>query len=104
MGVTVVFLDTPDSCSDIVMGVGETSYGGMLCYIFLLFALPWCFAHGLEANQSALLTVDASPQSGQKIPDTLFGIFFEVSNSFACIFFSIWPHDKSGKCVLGSGN
>ncbi|CAL9148762.1 unnamed protein product [Musa hybrid cultivar] len=69
-----------DSCSDIVMGVGETSYGGMLCYIFLLFALPWCFAHGLEANQSALLTVDASPQSGQKIPDTLFGIFFEEIN------------------------
>ncbi|URE38664.1 Alpha-L-arabinofuranosidase C-terminus family protein [Musa troglodytarum] len=67
-----------DSCSDIVMGVGETSYGGMLCSIFLLFALPWCFAHGLEANQSALLTVDASPQSGQKVPDTLFGIFFEL--------------------------
>lgn len=32
----------------------------------------------LKANKTATLTVDASSQSGRKIPDTLFGIFFEV--------------------------
>lgn len=32
----------------------------------------------LKANKSATLSVDASPQSGRKIAETLFGIFFEV--------------------------
>ncbi|KAF3327213.1 alpha-L-arabinofuranosidase 1-like protein [Carex littledalei] len=34
----------------------------------------------LKANKTATLTVDASSQSGRKIPDTLFGIFFEEIN------------------------
>ncbi|KAJ4780281.1 alpha-L-arabinofuranosidase 1 [Rhynchospora pubera] len=34
----------------------------------------------LKANKSATLSVDASSQSGRKIPDTLFGIFFEEIN------------------------
>ncbi|THU70377.1 hypothetical protein C4D60_Mb08t24340 [Musa balbisiana] len=87
------------------MGVGETSYGGMLLSIFLLFALPWCFAHGLEANQSALLTVDASPQSGQKIPDTLFGIFFETdkaNHEFRQV--DVWVRIMEGRVGVGSGS
>ncbi|KAG6481104.1 hypothetical protein ZIOFF_057696 [Zingiber officinale] len=35
---------------------------------------------GCLANLSALLTIDASPQSGHIIPETLFGIFFEEIN------------------------
>jgi alpha-L-arabinofuranosidase len=42
-------------------------------------------ACGLLANKSAILAVDASAQSGRKIPDTLFGIFFEVN----CIDFKL---------------
>ncbi|WOL17114.1 alpha-L-arabinofuranosidase 1 [Canna indica] len=58
----------------------QWTYSAVLCATFLLFAAPQCFAHRLEANRSAVLMIDASPQSGRKIPDTLFGIFFEEIN------------------------
>lgn len=48
----------------------------LLVYLFLCFACQ-CFAIGVDADNSILL-VDASKASGQPIPDTLFGIFFEV--------------------------
>ncbi|XP_042424852.1 alpha-L-arabinofuranosidase 1-like [Zingiber officinale] len=62
------------------MGLGGTSRGASLCIVILLFVAPHCFTHTLEANLSALLTIDASPQSGHIIPETLFGIFFEEIN------------------------
>lgn len=41
--------------------------------------------HGLVSSDSVIapasLTVDASPGKERKIPDTLFGIFFEVNIS-----------------------
>jgi alpha-N-arabinofuranosidase len=50
----------------------------LLCFLFLLCLGCKCLASELEATQTATLTVDASPQLARKIPDTLFGIFFEV--------------------------
>lgn len=47
--------------------------------IFLIFISTKYGACDLEANKSAILAVDALAQSGRKIPDTLFGIFFEVN-------------------------
>jgi hypothetical protein len=49
--------------------------------IYALFVICITTNYGacdLMANKSATLVVDASSQSGRKIPATLFGIFFEV--------------------------
>ncbi|KAG6484967.1 hypothetical protein ZIOFF_053492 [Zingiber officinale] len=70
----------PARSREIIMGLGGTSRGASLCIVILLFVAPHCFTHTLEANLSALLTIDASPQSGHIIPETLFGIFFEEIN------------------------
>jgi alpha-L-arabinofuranosidase len=51
----------------------------VLYVIFFLCIGAKYGADGLEANKSAILAVDASSQTGRKIPDTLFGIFFEVN-------------------------
>lgn len=48
--------------------------------VFLMWASYQCCAHKLEAIQSAVLTVDASPQAGRKMSEHLFGIFFEEIN------------------------
>ncbi|CAN4118691.1 unnamed protein product [Withania somnifera] len=45
-----------------------------------LSALCQCSATGLEANQTAVLFVNASEALARKIPDTLFGLFFEEIN------------------------
>lgn len=61
------------------MGVCMGSRRGLLLALFLL--CTWSgVTSGLEANQTAVLRVDASPQSGRKIPDNMFGIFFEEIN------------------------
>lgn len=52
----------------------------LLCAIFVVLDSHQCYARDLEANQTLALLVDASPQSGRKIPDLLFGIFFEEIN------------------------
>ncbi|KAL3357671.1 hypothetical protein AABB24_018070 [Solanum stoloniferum] len=39
-----------------------------------------CFASEIDADQTALLLVNASEASARKMPDTLFGIFFEEIN------------------------
>lgn len=59
---------------------GGGSSGSLLCLVFMLFVVRHCLSQKLEGNLSALLTIDASPQSNHMIPDTLFGIFFEVRN------------------------
>ncbi|XP_072974850.1 alpha-L-arabinofuranosidase 1-like [Typha angustifolia] len=52
-----------------------------LFYSLLLLGTSYkCSAYELEANKSAVLTVDASAQSARTIPDTLFGIFLEEIN------------------------
>ncbi|KAM0953955.1 putative non-reducing end alpha-L-arabinofuranosidase [Dioscorea sansibarensis] len=50
------------------------------CAIFMLyFSSCYCSANWLEANQTATLLVDGSPTT-RKIPDKMFGIFFEEIN------------------------
>ena len=56
----------------------DTVPRAILCFLFLLCLGCKCLASELEATQTATLAVDASPQLARKIPDTLFGIFFEV--------------------------
>ncbi|XP_055808624.1 alpha-L-arabinofuranosidase 1-like [Solanum dulcamara] len=56
-----------------------------LCCILLLalFGISnqyQCSASGIDADQTALLLVNASEASARKMPDTLFGIFFEEIN------------------------
>lgn len=46
--------------------------------LVLLSALHQSSADGLEANQTVSLSVYAAEASAKKIPETLFGIFFEV--------------------------
>uniref|UniRef100_A0A7N0U905 non-reducing end alpha-L-arabinofuranosidase n=1 Tax=Kalanchoe fedtschenkoi TaxID=63787 RepID=A0A7N0U905_KALFE len=49
-----------------------------------LFVAVWCTHHchsfDVYSNETSWLRVDASEGSGRKIPDTLFGIFFEEIN------------------------
>lgn len=50
--------------------------------LYAVFLICISTKHGacdLDGNKSAILAIDASAQSGRKIPDTLFGIFFEVN-------------------------
>ncbi|XP_077241518.1 alpha-L-arabinofuranosidase 1-like [Tasmannia lanceolata] len=63
-----------------MMAVFRASVGALFYVLFVLSVACRGFASGLEANQTAYLMVDASPQSGQPIPKTLFGIFFEEIN------------------------
>ncbi|KAJ0961544.1 hypothetical protein J5N97_001717 [Dioscorea zingiberensis] len=53
----------------------------------MLYVSCHCSANWLEANQTAALLVDASPQSAQKIPDKMFGIFssyvYEINHAGA---------------------
>jgi hypothetical protein len=66
-------------CGEETMGSYKVHYSVILLYFFLgNFFAPQCFAIGVDANQTALLVVNASEASARPIPETLFGIFFEV--------------------------
>lgn len=61
----------------------------LFCAIFMLcFSSCYCSANWLKANQAATLIVDGSPTS-RKIPDTMFGIFFEVHYILVFVFLQI---------------
>jgi hypothetical protein len=60
------------------MGSKEESSGTIFCFLLLFFLGSRCQASEIEATQIATIKVDASPQLARKIPETLFGIFFEV--------------------------
>lgn len=64
------------------MGLRRTT---TCCVLFCALVLVWASyptsARNLGVNQTAFLNVDASPQSAKKMPDYLFGIFFEVSSA-----------------------
>uniref|UniRef100_A0A1D1XEK7 non-reducing end alpha-L-arabinofuranosidase n=1 Tax=Anthurium amnicola TaxID=1678845 RepID=A0A1D1XEK7_9ARAE len=62
------------------MGFSEASSFSLFYVLLELCTLYRCLGFGLEANQTTFLVVDASPQSGRKIPDTMFGISFEEIN------------------------
>nr|CAB3491308.1 unnamed protein product [Digitaria exilis] len=52
-----------------------------ICCLLLLFCLGCkCLASEFEVTQTATVRVDASPELARKIPDTLFGVFFEEIN------------------------
>uniref|UniRef100_A0A8R7UGH5 Uncharacterized protein n=1 Tax=Triticum urartu TaxID=4572 RepID=A0A8R7UGH5_TRIUA len=51
-----------------------------LCFLLLFCVSCKCSASEFEITQVASLGVDASPRLSRKIPDTLFGIFFEEIN------------------------
>ncbi|XP_020258589.1 alpha-L-arabinofuranosidase 1-like [Asparagus officinalis] len=63
-----------------MIGLQRTTSGVLFCALFSISAYCQSFAYDLEVNQTAFLKIDASPQSGRKIPDHLFGIFFEEIN------------------------
>jgi alpha-N-arabinofuranosidase len=46
--------------------------------LVVLCALCWTSSARLVMGQTGQLSVDASPQTARKIPDKMFGIFFEV--------------------------
>lgn len=52
--------------------------------LVLVCALSQILYVGSVVAQTALLSVDASPQNAQVIPGNMFGIFFEVSVMFDC--------------------
>ncbi|KAK3118311.1 hypothetical protein QOZ80_9BG0697120 [Eleusine coracana subsp. coracana] len=52
----------------------------IFCLLLLLFLGSKYLASEIQATQTATLKVDASPQLARKIPETLFGIFFEEIN------------------------
>ncbi|KAL6997830.1 aspartate-semialdehyde dehydrogenase-like protein [Sarracenia purpurea var. burkii] len=55
-------------------------HGAILGFITALWVSYQCSAFEVDANQTALLFVNASEAAGRKIPETLFGIFFEEIN------------------------
>lgn len=62
------------------MGSCKVPYSVLLLYFVIgTFFVSRCFAIGVDANITAQLLVNASDAAGQPIPDTLFGLFFEVS-------------------------
>lgn len=76
------------------MSVRGSSLGVVFYALFILFGSYECSAHALEVNRSAVLSVDASPHSARQIPETLFGIFFEVSlNITNKLRHKRWQHD-----------
>jgi len=77
-------------CEQKTMGLRRTTSCALFYALFLILASYQSSAHNLKANQTAVLTVDASPQSGREISEYLFGIFFEVSvaHMHVCYLFS----------------
>uniref|UniRef100_A0ACD5YI31 Uncharacterized protein n=1 Tax=Avena sativa TaxID=4498 RepID=A0ACD5YI31_AVESA len=64
------------------MGWKEAPCGtrAIFCFLLLFCAGGKCLASEFEVTQEASLSVDASPILARKIPDTLFGMFFEEIN------------------------
>lgn len=61
-------------------GVGNIT---LFCTLILMSGLCGHSAYGFEDIQTAVLSVNASSNSGRKMSDTLFGVFFEVSGSLS---------------------
>ena len=73
----------------IVMGSRKVSYYVLLlCFGIVVVSVCTFFAIGDDTAQPVRLVVNASNASTRQIPETLFGIFFEVGslNCFCCFF------------------
>ncbi|CAD6268778.1 unnamed protein product [Miscanthus lutarioriparius] len=62
------------------MDLKHSSSTAIFCLLLLFCVGCRCWPLEIEATQTATLKVDASPQLARKIPETLFGIFFEEIN------------------------
>jgi hypothetical protein len=62
------------------MAVQRTDAASWLRELVLVYAMCWTVSLGFVAGQTGQLNVDASPQNARKIPDKMFGIFFEEIN------------------------
>ncbi|GJN13887.1 hypothetical protein PR202_gb00642 [Eleusine coracana subsp. coracana] len=62
------------------MGSKEASARTAFCFLLLFCVGSKALTSEIEATQTATLKIDASPQLARKIPETLFGIFFEEIN------------------------
>nr|CAD39867.2 OSJNBb0058J09.4 [Oryza sativa Japonica Group] len=62
------------------MGSKEAFRRIIFCVLLLLCVSCKCLTSEVNTTQLAVLKVDASPQHARKIPETLFGIFFEEIN------------------------
>lgn len=58
----------------------RTDAASWLRELVLVYAMCWTVSLGFVAGQTGQLNVDASPQNARKIPDKMFGIFFEEIN------------------------
>ncbi|KAL5197437.1 hypothetical protein ABZP36_000949 [Zizania latifolia] len=62
------------------MAMQRAQAGSCLHALVLVYSLCWVFSVGFVVGQTGQLSVDASPQNASKIPDKMFGIFFEEIN------------------------
>ncbi|KAK6147804.1 hypothetical protein DH2020_018716 [Rehmannia glutinosa] len=62
------------------MGTVTMLHSILLFFFIVLSAFYQSSATGIEANQTVALFINASEASAKKIPETLFGIFFEEIN------------------------
>ena len=61
-----------------LMASSKVSYYVLLCFGIVAVSVSTFFAIGDDTVQPIRLVVNASEASARQIPDTLFGIFFEV--------------------------
>ena len=61
------------------MGSSRAQHSIVICLLLASWIPYQGFAFGTDTNQAAFLFVNVSEASARKIPDTVFGIFFEVS-------------------------
>jgi alpha-N-arabinofuranosidase len=79
------------------MAVQRTDAASWLRELVLVYAMCWTVSLGFVAGQTGQLNVDASPQNARKIPDKMFGIFFEVRLNLdigICLEQHLFSHSK----------
>lgn len=91
IGVLIYLLGLITLDAVIVMGSRKVSYYVLLlCFVILVVSVSTFFAIGDDTVQPVRLVVNASDASTRQIPETLFGIFFEVSYLYcSCCFFQL---------------
>lgn len=83
-----------ECCEQTMGSKSKSSCSLALLQLFTVVCVLFqCFAIKVDADQNTTLVVDASDASGRLIPETFFGIFFEVSSK---------PASKYWLCFLPS--
>ena len=82
------------------MGIFKLYLSSLFLSFFLsLVALGHCYDFESETLQPSRLVIDGNSQSARKIPDTLFGIFFEVCEISNKLYSSINYQDIQPKML-----